>query len=409
MTRLIQPDEKGPQLNAPHDRGCGFAPRWRCALWNLGFRPFYLCAGIFSAFAIAWWVMQFTGGIQGGDYLRDSLWHAHEMIFGYAFAVVVGFLFTAVRSWSGRPTPRGRHLALIVALWLAARVLLVSGFSVAAAAADVAFAVAAAWGIAVPLYAGGNRRNLFFVPVLLAIGLANLAFHLAIAGWIDLPVRHMLQVALDLILFIMAVVGGRVIPMFTASAVPQAKPRKPKWLEYLALGSLLALLVTDVLCLPAPLVASCAAIAAIAHGARLALWQPWHTLRRPILWILHAAYAWIVVHLVLRTATYWDAGIVNIANHALTVGAIGGLTLGMMTRTARGHTGRPLAAGLAETTSYLLVQSAAVIRVLVPLCIPSLYLFAIKFSGVLWVAAFMLFSVTYAPILWRPRVDGKPG
>lgn len=115
------------------------------------------------------------------------------------------------------------------------------------------------------------------------------------------------------------------------------------------------------------------------------------------------------MHLVLRTATYWDTGIVSIANHALTVGAIGGLTLGMMTRTARGHTGRPLTVGLSETTSYLLVQSAAVIRVLVPLCVPSLYLFAIGLSAALWVAAFMLFTATYAPILWRPRVDGKPG
>ncbi len=378
-----------------------------CALWNLGFRPFYLFAAIFAAIAIAVWVAHFSGMLAFGTYLRDPLWHAHEMIFGYAFAIVVGFLFTAVRNWSGKPTPSGKVLLLIVALWLEARVLLLLALPIPALYFDLAFAIAAAFGIAMPLKAGGNRRNYFFVLLLLAIGIANGAFSLAIVGAIAVSPRQMLGVALDLVLIIMVVMGGRVIPMFTASALPQSRPKRPPLLEMLAIVSVVMLLAADVLAVPAPLIGCVAALAAMAHGARLLLWQPWHTVRRPILWILHLAYAWIVVHLALRSVAAWVPGVSSLATHALTVGGIGGLTLGMMTRTARGHTGRPLVAEKGEVTIYMLIQVASVVRVFLPLAAPQMLMAAVGWSGALWVAAFVIFVVKYAPFLWRPRLDGK--
>ncbi len=378
------------------------------ALWNLGFRPFYLAAGVFAVLALVLWVAQFAGWL-AGTYLRDPLWHAHEMIFGYAFAVIAGFLLTAVCNWTGLSTPTGARLAAIVALWIAGRVLLATPWPLLAAVADTAFALALAAGIGVPLVKSGNRRNYFFIALILAIGGANLAFHLAMNGPLDIPVRDMLQLGLNLIAFIMALMGGRVIPMFTANGVPGTQPVRRVWLERTALASLLVLLAADLAHLPAAVVAVIAGVSAAAHAWRLALWQPLRTRGTPLVWILHAAYAWLVLYLMLRALAGFGVVPPNLATHALTIGAIGGLTLGMMTRTARGHTGRPLRAEAAETACYVLINLAAFVHVFVPLAAPASYRDAAIVSGVLWAAAFALFVGKYWTILTRPRVDGRSG
>jgi uncharacterized protein involved in response to NO len=378
------------------------------ALWNLGFRPFYLLAGAFAAVAMTIWVARFAGWTGELAYLRDPLWHAHEMIFGFAQAVIIGFLLTAVGNWTNQPMPTGRHLAIIALAWVAARVLVGMSWLTAAAVAETLFTALAAAGIYVPIRAANNRRNLFFVVLLAGIGLANIGFHLAMAGVLAFPARSMLQTGMNIVLLIMVIMGGRVIPMFTANAV-QAKPVRKPWLEKLCVGSVIVLIAVDALNMPAFLVGSVAAIAGVAHAARLWLWQPWRTIGKPILWILHAAYAWIPLHLVLRAAS--AAGLVtpSIATHALTVGAIGGLTLGMMTRTARGHTGRMLQASCTETLCYVLLQVGALVRVFLPAVWPAMMLPAIVISGALWTAAFGLFTIYYWPVLTRARIDGRPG
>ena len=367
----------------------------RFALFALGFRPFYLLAGAYAAVSVPIWALQYAGWLPGAN----VLWHAHEMLFGYAFAVITGFLFTAVRNWTALPTPAGAALAVIAALWIVARALAMYSLF-AAAIADAAFALAVALGIGRPLVASGNRRNLFFIALVLALGAASVAFR-------AFP-RVALAVGLDVVLFVMAVVAGRVVPMFTNNAVPGAGARRTRTLEIAALGSVLALLVLDVLDLGRA-AAGVALAAALAHGARLALWAPLRTRGRPILWILHLSYSWIVVHLALRGLAGFDWAPAALATHALTVGAIGGLTLGMMTRTARGHTARPLVAGRAEVAAYLLVHAAAAVRVIVPLAAPGVYVASILVSATLWTAAFAVFTVAYYPILSRPRLDGKPG
>ena len=382
-------------------------PQW--ALWNLGFRPFYLAAGILAVVAMAVWTAHFAGWLTGFAYLAHPYWHAHEMIFGYALAVMAGFLFTAVRNWTNLPTPGGARLAAIIALWIAARLLIAASWTWVAAVADTAFVLAVAAGIAFPLIASGNRRNLFFVVVLIALGAANLAFHLAMSGHLAVPARDVLQLALDTVAFIMTVIGGRVIPMFTANAAPHARPVRNAMVERMAPASMLALLLAEAAGLPAVALAAIAAAGALAHGWRLALWRPLATRRVPLLWILHAAYAWLVLYLALRALQELGAIAPGIAVHALTVGALGGLTLGMMTRTARGHTGLPLEAGRMETSAYVLINFAAIARVIVPLAAPALYRGAVIVSGLLWIAAFAAFVVKFAPILARPRVDGRPG
>ena len=395
-------------VHAARSGGRERAPATRLALWELGFRPFYLLASGFAALSIALWVAQYAGVLPGA-YLRGPAWHGHEMIYGYAVAVITGFLFTAVRNWTGRPTPTGGWLMAACALWLAGRLLVVTPYGLLAALVNAAFPLAVAVGIALPLVQSGNRRNYFFVGLLVVLALADLAFHLSMLGVLDIPARPGLQAGLDVILFVMAVMGGRVIPMFTNNGVPGAQARRSARVERVALGSVLALLVADVLAAPAPVLALVALVCAVAHGIRLALWDSRRTLATPLVWILHAAYAWIVIHLVLRAlaALGWVAD--ALAVHALTVGAIGALTLGMMTRTARGHSARPLVADRAEVACYALVLLAAAVRVFGPLLAPGEYLASIAVSGVLWSAAFALYFVRYWPILTRPRLDGRPG
>jgi uncharacterized protein involved in response to NO len=378
------------------------------ALWNLGFRPFYLLASVFSACSVLLWAAQYSGWLPAA-YLQGPLWHGHEMLFGYTMAVVAGFLLTAVRAWTGQPTPVGAPLMALAALWVAGRVLVLTPLSMLAAVVNAAFPAALAVAIAIPLLRARNVRNYFFIGLLMVMSVLVAALHLGLQGRFELPPVLGLQLGLDVMLFIMAVMGGRVIPMFTNNGVPGAGAARHALVEKLALASLLLLFMVDLLQLQSGIVATVALAAAIANGVRLMLWRSWRTFTVPLVWILHAAYAWIVVYLVLRAFSGygWLAGSYTV--HALTVGAIGGLTLGMMTRTARGHTARPLLADGWELTCFLLIQAAALVRVFGGMVSASLYLPSIQVSGVLWAIAFGIYAVRYWPVLTRPRLDGKPG
>jgi uncharacterized protein involved in response to NO len=382
------------------------------ALWQLGFRPFYLLASAFAAVSVALWALQMAGWLSR-PYLAGPLWHAHEMLFGYALAVVVGFLLTAGKNWSGQPTLRGLPLALLAALWLAGRLLIMTPFAWSSALVNSAFPLASAAALAVPFWRARNRRNYFFVGLLTLLSLAQLAVHLSQMQVLALPTWLGIQVGLDVLLFIMAVMAGRVAAMFTNSGVPGATARRIPRLEKAALGLVLAILAADVLgpLLPARQVWMTAllGLAAVVHLARMALWQSHKTLRTPLVWILHVAYLWIVIHLSLRALAMVELVPASLATHALTVGAVGGLTIGMMTRTARGHTARPLIADGFEVAAYLLVLSAAAVRVLLPLLMPSQLINAWLFSALLWSLGFGLYTLRYWPVLSRKRLDGRPG
>jgi uncharacterized protein involved in response to NO len=400
MNTLIRIEE--PPRRPPAAAPAGFA------LWQLGFRPFYLLASGFAALSVPLWALQYAGWL-GTPYLQGPLWHAHEMLFGFTLAVIVGFLFTAGRNWTGRPTPTGAALAALAALWVAARVLVLTPFAWAAAVANVAFPLAVAIALAIPFVAAGNRRNYFFVGLLLLLSAAAAWVHLALLGVLPWPGRAGMQLALDAVLFIVAVMAGRVVPMFTNNGVRGAAARRRPWVEKAALGSLLALLATDALQASALVVGTLAAGAALVHAWRWLLWQPWKTLRVPIVWVLHAAYLWIPVHLALRALAEVGAAPASAATHALTAGAIGGMVIGMMTRTARGHTGRALRADPADVACYGLVLLGALVRVAVPLLAPAFTVPSVLLSAALWSAGFALYAVRYWPMLTRTRLDGKPG
>lgn len=380
----------------------------RFALWQLGFRPFYLVASLFSAVSVLLWAAQFLGYLPLA-YLRGALWHGHEMLFGYTLAVVAGFLLTAVRAWTNEPTPSGLPLMALVTLWLAGRVLVLSPFALTAMVVNAAFPLAIAWAIGVPLWRSRNVRNYFFVGLLgLMSGLVVIT-HLTLQGRLACSPRLGLQLGLDVVLFIMLVVGGRVIPMFTNNGVPGAAATRHAMVEKIALGSVIVLFFSDLLSLSSVLIGVFALVSGVAQATRLCLWKPWRTLATPLVWILHVAFLWIVIHLLMRGATElgWVTG--SYATHALTLGAIGSLTLGMMMRTARGHTARPLVADSAETTIFWLVQGAAATRVFGGIVSSELYMPSVQLAALLWAAAFGLYAVRYWLVLTRPRLDGKPG
>jgi len=376
---------------------------------RLGFRPFYLGAALFGALAVPLWIALYLGAMTGGLAVPPLLWHAHEMLFGFAAAVITGFLMTAGKAWTGLATPRGAFLGVLAGLWLAARVAaLVAPYPVYAAL-DVLLLPLVAGVLVHILLRAGNHRNLPLAGILLLLSLANLLFHLSVIGTIGLSPLLPLYAGLALIVLIECVMGGRVIPAFTMSATPGLKLAGRPMLERSVLSVTVLALCLWIFAPAGPLTGLVFALAAALHALRQWHWKPWVTRRRPILWILHASYAWIAIGfgLLALAQAGWvgtSAGI-----HALAVGATGGLIIGMITRTARGHTGRPLQVTKAEVLAYALVMAAATLRVLVPLVAPGWLVPSLILAAGAWSAAFAIYVAVYGPWLLRTRADGKDG
>lgn len=379
------------------------------ALFNLGFRPFYFVAATYAALSIPLWLLVWAGVVPMRVGFATQWWHTHEMVYGFALAVVIGFLLTAARAWTGIDTPSGNRLVTLVALWLGARIFFHAGLIVAGVVIELALIVLAAAAILRVLLAAGNRRNLFVVVILAVLGAMDIAFALAAGGWIPWSPDAPLRAALYLIVMLTAVFGGRVIPSFTANALMGIRQFQRPWLDAAAIVSAIAALLADLVLAGGAPVALLAGIAALVHALRLAGWNPPATRRKPILWILHAAYAWMPIGFALLACAALELVARPLALHAFSVGLIGGLIIGMITRTALGHTGRPLVAGASETTMYLLVMLAALARVVGPLLLPAQTMQLYVASGIAWACAFGLYAIVYWPRLSQPRIDGRPG
>jgi len=383
-------------------------------LLALGFRPFYLFAALFAIIAVPAWLLSFAAGMPLGDYQQGMAWHSHEMIFGFAPAIIAGFLLTAVRNWTGRPTPTGMPLAGLVLLWLVARVLILTGPVNAAALIDILFLPALGVAVAIPIWRSRNVRNYKILGVLTVLTLANVYYHAASLGLIPTGfARVSMTAALDALAILIAIVGGRVIPAFIGNAVRGSNPRHVRSVEVVSVGALIVILVAGVV-KPWIAVSNNAwlvlfIVAALGQGIRLLLWQPFRARGNPLLWMLPIAYAWLPISLVFRALGVLNIVPVSTSFHALTIGAITSLMIAMMMRSALGHTGRPLAAGRTEIITFVLLQIAAVVRVLASSVVAISYRDAMIVSGSLWTLAFVVFLFRYWPILTQPRVDGRPG
>ncbi|TAH48982.1 MAG: NnrS family protein [Betaproteobacteria bacterium] len=376
------------------------------SLFALGFRPFYLLAAMFSMVAIPLWALVYSGVLH--TQIPGIWWHAHEMIFGFAAAVIVGFLFTAGKTWTGLDTPTGKPLAVLAAVWIAGRLAMAFGGNLIAALADVVFLPVCATIFFAVLLRSKSQRNYFIGGLLCVLSVANLAFHLAQLGVVAVDPLKTLHFALGLIVLLETIIAGRVVPMFTANALRGVKQWRNKGFDYTAIGFTAAALVLWA-GEAGPWAAAVAVIAALLQFVRAGGWNPWATRVNALLWILHVSHLWIPVGLLLLAATQWGLLPRSAGVHALAIGATGGLIIGMITRTALGHTGRMLVAGPVETAAYVLVQIAAVARVLTVAAIPAAATGGVHLAATLWAIAFALYAWRYFPFLTRARVDGKPG
>ncbi len=375
-------------------------------LLRLGFRPFYLGAAAFAALAVPLWVAAWFGQITLSTALAPMLWHGHEMLFGFAVAVIIGFLLTAGQAWTGLATPRDAALGGLVALWLAARVAALTAPYAIYAALDMALLPLVAALLTRLLLRSGNHRNLPLALILLLLALANGAFHLAALGLTAINPLMALHAGLALVVMVLCVMAGRVVPAFTKAATPGMilpPPKLERWTM-----TLTALGLAGWVFAPTGLAtAAVLGLAAALHLRRQWAWQPWLTRSRPILWILHAGYAWIAVGLGLLALAQLGLVSESAGLHGLTVGATSGLIIGMITRTARGHTGRSLQAGKAETSAYALVMAAALLRSLLPIF--GLQSLALLGAAMAWSSAFIIYLYVYTPWLLAARVDGRDG
>ena len=376
---------------------------------RLGFRPFYLAGAFLAALWVPLWVAAFLGALPLSPAVPLLHWHAHEMIFGFAVAIIIGFLMTAGKNWTGLATPRGPLLGGLVLLWLAARLASLGSASWLFAALDVALLPAVAFIFARLLFKAKNTRNLPMAGLLLLLAGLNALFHLAANGLLSLSPMVPVYAGLGVIIMIETVIAGRVIPGFTMSASPGLKLPSSALIERLTLGLTAVGLLLWVLAPAGVLGALVLMAAALAHAVRLLRWRSWVTRSRPILWILHAAYAWIPLGLFFLGLAQlgWVVGSVGI--HALGMGATGGLIIGMTTRTARGHTGRPITASGTEVLAYGLVLLAAVARVLGSLIPAQWYATFLVLSASAWSLAFILYLWKFTPWLMRTRLDGRDG
>ena len=382
-------------------------------LFRLGFRPFFLLGALFSCLAMLGWLGQLNNWFALPGIGNPIWWHAHEMLFGFGAAIVAGFLLTAVQNWTAHPGVRSWPLALIVGLWVLPRCLLpwLGEDNLILMALDLAWLPLCAWFLAKPVIMTRQWRNLFFVPLLLIMTLLNGASWLWRDEWS--AVEHLLITTVLLFTTLIAVMGGRVIPFFTARGTGQEKAPPSPWLERGALASLWLILLLWLLpdswtnsLYMVPLYI----VAAGLHLGRQMRWRPGTTLAQPLLWSLHLAYLFIPLGLLALAAQATGLPLsLSLASHLLSAGCMGTMILGMIARVSLGHSGRALHVGRRITLAFALVILSAFMRVLLPLYWPSLTMTGWNLSGWSWIAAYGLFVWVYTPILTRPRADGRPG
>lgn len=381
-------------------------------LFALGFRPFFLFSGLFTVLSIALWVPTFVGWLPLNSYYGQIGWHSHEMIFGYTAAVIAGFLLTAVRNWTEMATPQGWTLAVLTLIWCLGRVLPFFPSALPAqliALVDLIFLPALAIGIGVPLARCGERRNLLFLPLIALFWAADLLVHLAILGVVPQLAHQAILLGLDLVVLLIVIMGGRVIPFFTERALEGARIKRWSTIEWLAIASVIVFAIAEFFFVDPRVAGVVAGVAAIANGIRLGGWYTQRFWRVPLLWVLHLGYSWIVIGFLLKTGSALEVIPPQFTFHAFSVGGIGVLTLGMMARVSLGHTARPLKVGPGMAFAFGAVNLAALTRGLLPILYPEWFLQLVIVSGVLWLVAFSIFVVVYAPILTHPRLDGRSG
>jgi uncharacterized protein involved in response to NO len=384
-------------------------------LFTVGFRPFFLAASIYSACALMGWVLIYVWDIRVPHAWDDGMaWHAHEMLYGFAAAVIGGFLLTAVPNWTKNRPVQAWPLMCLLALWLAGRLVMHAAALPwqLTAAVDMLFLPALGASLLPAVMRGRSVRNYVFFGIIGVLTLLNGIVHADMHGmnlWLD--ASQALRTAVFLVALMIVIFGGRVIPAFTRNALKMAgkdvEIRSVPRLEQMS-AACVALVAALSLCgrgetEPAGVVAMVAGALLL---VRMAGWHGVRTLGMPIVWILHAGYLWIALGmLAYGAAILFKPSLDLVALHMLTIGGIGTMTLAMMSRVSLGHTGRALRAADAVVAAYVILQLAVLMRMAGGIGFVD-YTLSVAASGTMWSAAFGIFAVVYLPILLRPRADG---
>ena len=386
------------------------------ALFSYGFRPFFLLGGLYAFIIVPWWMYRFADARVSFGGLPAMYWHAHEMIYGFVMAAIAGFLLTAVPSWTGQRGFAGKPLITAVVLWLAGRLAMSLDDDIPFWLLAIAEIALVPWLITLlaPPILRTRNRNLPLLGVLLVLWLIDAAFLVSMARADVALAAGSMRLAIDFVLVLITVIGGRIVPAFTANALrrrggePNLVTRTS--LEYVVIGLMISIAIADVFAPNGILSGTLAALAGLAHIWRLSGWRSFRTGGDPLLWIMHVAYAWLPLGLALKAfALLGEAGWASKWQHALATGAMATMVLAVMTRTALGHTGRPLVVSRAIAVAYLLLAFTALLRTFGIALFPTHYLLTLTVSTLTWMACFGIFLAVYTPILWKSRVDGKPG
>ena len=383
------------------------------ALFNLGFRPFFLGAGIYGVLVMILWWGQYSRYI--GSAVLTPAWHAHEMLFGYTLAVIAGFLLTSVRNWTGIETISGPGLFALFCLWAVARAANSLGYVEVAAFSDIAFMLWFGWCAVMPIVKVKQWRQTVIIGIAIIITLANCLYYAGQVSKIDNGIYLGNYIGFYVIVGLVLTMSGRVIPFFIERGVEEqvqllSRPRLEivNFIAYIAFA--VANIIGPDITGANQYIYGLAALLFVLNIVRLDGWYAKGIWQRPLLWTLFVAYGFIVLGFLLYALLYFGWFNLFVPIHSIAVGGIGMLTLSMMARVSLGHTGRsihdpPGAVRIAFITLLL----ASVLRVTLPVLFPGSHLLWIQASQLMWVVSFSLFLVAYYPILIQPRIDDRPG
>lgn len=385
-------------------------------LLSYAFRPFFLLGSLFTIIVMLLWVLALAGIGPVALHASPMLWHAHEMLFGFAMAIIAGFVLTAVAVWTGRTRLHGAPLGWLIVAWLAGRgAMSVSGALPAAVVGllDMVFPVLVCLFFGREVLAAGNRRNYVVVGIVVAIAILNVLYHVGAAGVAPGLDRTALLLMIHVVLVLITAIGGRIVPSFTANWLrargQERFPRTSATIDAVTLALTVVAGIAITLAPQSPMTGIIALVTAVAHGLRLSRWSGLATTAEPMLFVLHVAYLWFPIGYLLVA---WSAlgsmlGSVyppSVALHALTMGAIGTMVLAMSTRVSLGHTGRVPQAARLTVIGYYLLNLAVIIRLVGPL-FGAQYMRSVEVAAVAWITTFLLFLWVYWPILTQPRAD----
>lgn len=379
------------------------------AMFRLGFRPFFLLGSVSGVISLVVWLASF----QGLTIIlpANSLWHAHEMLFGFVMAIVVGFLLTASANWANKPGLQGVKLGILTGVWLLGRLLFLVpevGHELRMIV-DLSFQPLAIIFLYPYLKSSSNKANLAFIGLLTSLWVCNLLFHLDQIKILQGFARQSLLASIQIVIIILVVISGRVIPFFTKRAIPDYRGINIPWLNHITNVFTLAFVGTYLFVESGPLLFWLGIANAILHSARLYVWFDYKILKSPILFILYLGYSWLVVAFFASSLATRGFISSSLATHAFSASAISIMIVGMMTRVTLGHTGRKIFASKTTILTYTLIVTGSLVRFFAPLLFSEHYSSVILLAGILWSGALITFIAEYASILTRPRIDGKAG